>query len=67
VVAPGRLRAAWRLGKAIRVLEGGRGLTERVVCETVREYLPRLRPRAEVNIDHPECWNKDGHRDSVEK
>jgi DNA polymerase-1 len=42
-------------------------LTERVMCETVREYFPQLRPRAEVNIKHPECWNKDGHHDSVQK
>jgi hypothetical protein len=26
-----------------------------------------LRPRVEVNRAHPECWNKDGHADSLER
>jgi DNA polymerase-1 len=42
-------------------------LTRRVMCETVEEYFPVLRPRAEVNDAHPECWNKDGHADSLER
>jgi DNA polymerase-1 len=42
-------------------------LTERVLCETVQEYFPMLQPRAEINIEHPNCWNKDGHFDSVER
>jgi hypothetical protein len=37
------------------------------MCGTVREYFPQLRPRAEFDTEHPECWNKDGHHDSVEK
>jgi DNA polymerase-1 len=35
-------------------------MTERVMCEVVQEYFPELRPRAEINSSHPECWNKDG-------
>ena len=42
-------------------------LTERVMCETVQEWFPELEPRVEVNIERPECWNKDGHADSVER
>jgi DNA polymerase-1 len=49
------------------VLEEVARLTERVMCEAVQEYFPQLRPRAEVNIIHPTCWNKEGHADSVEK
>jgi DNA polymerase-1 len=43
------------------------GLTARVMCEAVAEHFPELAARAEVNISHPECWNKDGHADSVER
>ena len=42
-------------------------LTEAVMCETVQEWFPELEPRVEVNIERPECWNKDGHADSVER
>jgi DNA polymerase-1 len=40
-------------------------LTERVMCETVREYFPELRPKAEVNIRRLDCWNKDGDADAL--
>jgi len=36
-------------------------LTSRVLCDAVQECYPVLLPRADVNIDHPECWNKDGN------
>jgi DNA polymerase-1 len=42
-------------------------LTGRVMIETVREWFPALRPRVEVNVAHAECWNKDGHADSLER
>ena len=42
-------------------------LTARVMCEAVQEYFSELRPRAEVNIDAPSCWNKGGHADAVEQ
>jgi DNA polymerase I len=43
------------------------GLTERVLCETVQEHFPVLCPRADVNVSHPECWNKDERFDSIER
>jgi DNA polymerase-1 len=43
------------------------GLTARVMCEQVQEYFPQLQPRVEVNIEHPEWWNKEGHADSIER
>ncbi len=36
------------------------------MCEVVQEYLPVLRPMVEVNVARPDCWNQDGHDDSVE-
>jgi DNA polymerase-1 len=42
-------------------------LTGRVLCESVQEYFPQLRPRAEINVRQPECWNKDGRADSMER
>ena len=42
-------------------------ITERTMCETVQEWFPELEPRVEVNIERPECWNKDGQADSVER
>ena len=40
-------------------------LTETVLCEAVQELFPRLRPRAEINIEHPACWNKEGQADAL--
>jgi DNA polymerase-1 len=42
-------------------------LTRSVLIRTVQEWFPELRPRADVNINHPECWNHEGHHDSVER
>ena len=42
-------------------------LTERVMCDVVREFFPELNPRAEVNISDPTCWNKEGQTDLLEK
>lgn len=42
-------------------------LTRRVLIEAVQERYPDLRPRAELNIDRPECWTKDGNADSLEQ
>jgi DNA polymerase I len=42
-------------------------LTRRVMVEAVVEWFPQLRPRVEVNIENPSCWNKDGHADSIDK
>jgi DNA polymerase-1 len=35
-------------------------LTERAMCEAIQECFPNLQPRVEVNIQRPDCWNKDG-------
>jgi DNA polymerase-1 len=42
-------------------------LTERVLCEAVQELFPVLRPRAEINNKHPECWNKEGQADALQQ
>ncbi len=42
-------------------------LTEEVMCQTVREHFPQLRPQVDVNISHPECWNKEGCIDLLER
>jgi DNA polymerase-1 len=42
-------------------------LTARVLCEAVQESFPQLQPRAEVNIQHPDSWNKEGHADALER
>ena len=42
-------------------------LTATVMRQVVREYFPELDAQVEVNADHPECWNKDGHTDSLER
>jgi hypothetical protein len=67
VVAPGGLKVTWRYCKATKAWKEVAGLTKRVMSETARMYFPQLGPRAEVNTEHPECWNKDGHADSVER
>jgi DNA polymerase-1 len=41
-------------------------LTRRHLCEAVQEFFPKLRPRAAINIEHPECWNKEGQADALE-
>jgi DNA polymerase-1 len=35
-------------------------ITAEVMRSAVQEYFPVLDPRVDVNIDHPDCWNKDG-------
>jgi DNA polymerase-1 len=42
-------------------------LTGRVMTEAVEEFFPQLRPKVEVNIAKPHCWNKDGHDDSIDR
>jgi DNA polymerase-1 len=61
------LHDAYLFEAPLEVLPEVARLTERVLCEAVQEYFPMLRPRAEVNIVCPGCWNKDGHADSVER
>jgi DNA polymerase I len=42
-------------------------LTQRVMCETVCDYFPVLKPQVEVNVADSSCWNKDGRSDSLER
>jgi DNA polymerase-1 len=48
-------------------IEAVTDLTRQVVLQTVQEWFPELRPRAEKNITHPDCWNHDGKHDSVDR
>jgi len=48
-------------------LEEVANLTERVMCDTLQEYFPKLQPKAEVNITRPDCWNKEGNTDDLDK
>jgi len=42
-------------------------LTNSVMVQAVQERYPKLRPRVDVNIAHPGCWNKGGKIDELEK
>ena len=42
-------------------------LTSRVMCDTLQEYFPVLSPQVEVNISRPDCWNKDGDGEELER
>ena len=42
-------------------------LTQNTLCEVVQECFPQLRPKAEINIDHPQCWNKDGQTEAFKQ
>jgi DNA polymerase-1 len=42
-------------------------LTSRVMCDTLQEYFPVLRPQVEINITRPDCWNKDGDGEELER
>jgi DNA polymerase I len=50
----------------LSVLKDVAELTRQVLCAAVQEFFPQLRPRAEININHPECWNKDGQANALE-
>ncbi|MGQ0722687.1 MAG: DNA polymerase [Candidatus Eiseniibacteriota bacterium] len=38
-----------------------------IMEDALRATYPSLQPRVEINKSHPECWNKDGHADSLER
>ncbi|NQU63615.1 MAG: hypothetical protein HQ517_04940 [SAR324 cluster bacterium] len=42
-------------------------LTSRVMCDTLQEFFPLLRPQVEINISRPDCGNKDGKVDELEQ
>ncbi len=50
----------------LELLDSVSELTSRVMCDTLQEYFPVLRPQVEVNISTPGCWNKDGNADELE-
>src|SRR5512135_484992 len=49
------------------VLREAAELTRVVLTQTVQERFPEMRPRADVNIKYPGCWNDDGRHDSLER
>lgn len=44
----------------LEALEEVAKLTARVMRKTLKEVLPILKPRVDINISKPTCWNKDG-------
>ena len=48
-------------------LDAVAGLTSRIMCDVLQEYFPALRPQVEVNISRPDCWNKDGDGDELDR
>jgi len=55
-----------KMGFPLDDLETVAQLTSRVMCDTLTEYFPMLRPQVDVNIIHPQCWNKDGNISELE-
>ena len=49
------------------LIEDVAALTERVMCDTVQEYFPRLNPKVEINKSSPKCWNENGRTDSIHR
>ncbi|MBV8558503.1 MAG: hypothetical protein JO116_23425, partial [Planctomycetaceae bacterium] len=41
-------------------------ITSEVMRGAVQESFPALRPQVDVNVEHPQCWNKDGKHLSLE-
>ena len=39
----------------------------RILEDAVRDYYAKLKPKVDVNKSHPECWNKDGRADSLDR
>ena len=42
-------------------------LTSRIMCDTFQEYFPGLRPQVDINIFRPDCWNKDGDAEELDR
>ncbi|NCU41052.1 hypothetical protein EOL73_04860, partial [Candidatus Saccharibacteria bacterium] len=42
------------------VLEDVAQITSEIMCNSVQHFFPKLEPKTEINILHPERWNKDG-------
>lgn len=41
-------------------------ITHDVMISAVQEYFPELNPHADINIDHPAAWTKDGKHRSLD-
>ncbi len=61
------LHDAYIFEAPLAALEEVANLTARVMCETVQEQFPELHPCAEINIAHPECWNKNGDAEAFSR
>ncbi len=42
-------------------------LTWQVMRQATQEFFPQLHPRVDINIRHPECWNKEGDVDALDQ
>ena len=51
----------------VDVLETVGQLITRTLCDTVQQYFPELKPNVDINIQQPECWNKDGDNSALEQ
>lgn len=51
----------------LRHLHAVAELTAAEMKRAVQMYFPSLVPQAEINIESPECWNKDGDAGSVDR
>ena len=61
------LHDAYIFEAPLDVLKSVADLTADVMCKTVQKYFPALESNVEVNIEHPDCWNKDGDANSLER
>jgi len=48
-------------------LEEVANLTKQELCRAVQQRFPQLKPRADINITRPDCWNKKGMADTWER
>ncbi len=40
---------------------------QQLMKSAVRSFYPALNGSVDINIEHPQCWNKKGNPDSLEK
>jgi DNA polymerase-1 len=50
----------------LKHLQAVADMTAQVMKQAVMESFPALKPLVDINIHHPQCWNKDGKFDSIE-
>ncbi len=51
----------------LQALESVARLTADELKRAVQVLYPELDPQVEINISHPECWNKDGDYGSLDR